>query len=409
MPLFFLYHDNMTINHTIKIYDQSYVNFYVREHENIPLGYMTHYEPKAPAAFQKRKDSIDRSAAYSGRRQMNGIIIDNKPMIGFRISRSLRRLGWDNRNTYIRIEDPRGFEIDISVANMIMLTDNNLLENGEILRECVWGRDGNTNILLPVNSTPYMQAVTNTARVKSSVNSRTVCAGDHVILKNGREGRYMGALYGTTFNIGTSNYRYLDKSDFSCNDKKVHYIRYESEGGVTYYGQASPGISSVVKQDPLTPEQVNELILDDFNNKKVSQEQPGYNSMSMLSNKPLSLTSISLAPISLTDLMEMYATKTPIIYRSGFYGSLKGSSNLVKFDSANLGPMNSTRYIANVGQVNDSLFHGYHAKIIQGPGLDYIEFDRHQNSAYDPDEVDFFILTAQVLVAELNQTFTLKC
>ena len=264
----------MSENHQIKIHDTMYVGFQRNVHGSMPIALITPY--LTTKAGEKQRDNIDNWSKWNngGKEPLNPLTIENKAMIGFRISRAQRNSGWHMNAESIRVEDPRGFEVPITLANMIMLTDNNLLENGEILRECIWGRDGNTNVLLPVNSIPYSQAFTNTERQKTHVDVRKLQRGDHVVLKNGVSGRYLGKLHSLVESYAGARYSYNSEGAsyyFSSTlEKPLHYVQVKvpTEPGYPpkykYMGFASPNVSRVEKSEPMTAEEVNQLLVDEF-------------------------------------------------------------------------------------------------------------------------------------------------
>jgi hypothetical protein len=176
---------------TIKLFDKAYVGFYRCDTESgAPLGYLTPYGEDA--AGKKRIATIDRATSSS---KLKSVVFENEPVSGFRIADSARR-GWGrNGTTLIRIEDPRGFELEISVENVIEIMSENTVINGEIMVPCAWGRDGTDNVLLPITSDPYKDAVKNTERFGLSVNLKTVKPGYKVELRDGRIGTYYGSFY----------------------------------------------------------------------------------------------------------------------------------------------------------------------------------------------------------------------
>src|SRR5476651_207200 len=95
---------------SIKIPEKVYVGFQGRRSQDeVPLGFMTPYTDDA--AGLKRRDTVDRWAAGYGREKtFNSVMLENKPMVGFKIGRAIRRSGgWNGSGaSYIRIEDPRG-------------------------------------------------------------------------------------------------------------------------------------------------------------------------------------------------------------------------------------------------------------------------------------------------------------
>ena len=146
----------------IRIPEKVYVGFQGRRGEDeVPLGFMTPFTTDEAGA--KRVASVDRwaSGGYRQTKKFNSVTLENKPMIGFKVGRAIRRSGsWGGGGaSYIRIEDPRGFELEITIENLTMCMIGNIIEDGEIIQECVWGRDGNKNILLTTNSEPFLNSV----------------------------------------------------------------------------------------------------------------------------------------------------------------------------------------------------------------------------------------------------------
>jgi len=177
-------------NLVIKLFDKMYVGFQKRNTESgSPLGSLTPWGEDAVS--RKKMTQVDNWC----KDKLKAVILDNVPVSGFRVSDSARQSSWSGENTFIQIEDPRGFELFISVDNMVQIMNGNTIVDGEIKIPCVWGRDGSINILLPINSEPYKNAIENTERVKQTFNMRGVKHGNKIELKDGRIGIYYGAYY----------------------------------------------------------------------------------------------------------------------------------------------------------------------------------------------------------------------
>jgi hypothetical protein len=177
-------------NLIIKLFDYIYVSFQKRNTESgSPLGALAPWGEDSVS--RKKMAQID---AW-GDPKFNAVKLENIPVSGFRVSDFARHNGWNGDNTVIQIEDPRGFELQISVDNMIQIMNGNTIVDGEIKIPCVWGRDGSRNILLPINSEPYKNAIDNTERLKQTFNIRGVRHGNKLELKDGRIGIYYGAYY----------------------------------------------------------------------------------------------------------------------------------------------------------------------------------------------------------------------
>lgn len=192
------------------------------------IGFASPYEDNA--AFRKRKSTQDEWAygrgtdfiikedggVYHGPDGLKDVaeyfmtnsfprILSNTPLTGFEIARSVRRSGWrGSSNVLWRIQDPRGFEIEITSENFASMIDCTTMINGVIQEECVWGREGSVNVLLPTNSDPYKEATKQTTLVNNKVSLKQVKIGDHVTLidkgvKSGnRDGVYMGRMFAVT-------------------------------------------------------------------------------------------------------------------------------------------------------------------------------------------------------------------
>lgn len=142
-------------------------------------------------------------------------IVDNDPVAGFEIAKSVRRSGWNGSgNVKWRITDPRGFDLEISSENFAKVIDCCTMINGVIQEECVWGREGKDNILLPVTSEPYQEAAKQTIRVNQSVSLKDLQLGDWVDLVNPYlepEGDAGLQYLGKYFIYGVE--QYMDKTD----------------------------------------------------------------------------------------------------------------------------------------------------------------------------------------------------
>lgn len=189
----------------ITIPDKHYVGFKQRASDSLPLGFATPFS--ADKAFEKRKGTVDGWAVpesvfddttkqWVPGERIPAQLLDNVLMDGFQIAKSVRRHGWNGGNVVWRIQDPRGFELEISSSNMASILDCSTVINGEIQGKCIWGRDGAANLLLPEMSDPYKQAVFQTELKKSSlVSIQELSFGDVVYLHNTKKAIYLGRYH----------------------------------------------------------------------------------------------------------------------------------------------------------------------------------------------------------------------
>lgn len=141
----------------IKIHKKLWYVCTKSEYKNEALAYMTHYAEDE--AFDKRVATGTSWAGfdYKQRDVSAGVVVDNVPTSGFYIGDSVSR--WSTSNKLFRVVDPRGFMVEVPTGNISMLLHHTTVTNGFVQSECVWGREGNNHILLPVNSEPYLETL----------------------------------------------------------------------------------------------------------------------------------------------------------------------------------------------------------------------------------------------------------
>lgn len=209
----------------VKIFNQLYVGFQKRRDYNpnaqegeesfTKLAFVTPYEDNA--AGRKRQATVD-SWANGGQyghyeKTESGvttwvreekpddckpIIIENKMLSGFKLSREVRRTYWGGGNVVWRIEHPEGWEFEISSSNLArIIIDGGIEPGGEIPGNCIFGRCGAENVLVPETSEVWKQSIKNAENIdKSSVKtSETVVPGSVCLMKNGNTMTYVGQYF----------------------------------------------------------------------------------------------------------------------------------------------------------------------------------------------------------------------
>ena len=165
---------------SINIPDQHYVTFHFRDNDIYPLGFLV--PDGNDQAAQKRKATADQWANNS-KVKVPAKVFQNKPMVGFEIRKAIQYRSRNGSRETWRIIDPRGFELEITNSNMEFIIDHCIIDKGEIISSCIWGREGSTNMLLPVDSKEYQAAAVNTERLGKKASMRDVKLGDHVTLR----------------------------------------------------------------------------------------------------------------------------------------------------------------------------------------------------------------------------------
>jgi hypothetical protein len=109
-------------------------------------------------------------------------VYDNVPMRGFKVGQDATR--WTTDNKVFRLHDPRGFTVEIPTGNLSTLIQSCTIINGEIMDECVWGRDG-CHILLPINAPEYTKVVKEITAVEEALKLKDLKPGDWVKIHSG--------------------------------------------------------------------------------------------------------------------------------------------------------------------------------------------------------------------------------
>jgi hypothetical protein len=177
----------------MKIFRQNYVgiNHKRKDITLAPLAFLVPYEDNA--AGRKRIESVDSWLNYTAYYLDNKLampsetrIIDNVAKSGFKVVDVASRDMTSNK--FARIYDPDGFELEISIGNLIDLMLYTIVDHGVIEGELIWARDGAHNRLIPVDSELYRNALQEGQVLAAQV-------GDIVVGNHNRRYVYFGQGY----------------------------------------------------------------------------------------------------------------------------------------------------------------------------------------------------------------------
>lgn len=143
----------------------------------------------------------------------------NEPTSGFVLNKKVGdyRSDWNHRMAHIRVYDPRGFEFEISVENLLYILQECTSTKGKGLEgEFVYAWGGTDLILLPVSSVEYQESKVFT---------------DHKLSKVSKNEMVPGCIY---LNKDMENVMYLGRED---------YYEFDTDygDGVTTYSQVNRG------------------------------------------------------------------------------------------------------------------------------------------------------------------------
>ena len=139
-------------------------------------------------------------------------------MSGFYVGCSVAR--WSTSNKLFRVKDPRGFTVEIPTDNLATLLHHTTVVKGVVQESCVWGREGNNHILLPINSEPYLITLDQMDTIANKlIPLKDLSKGDHVKFFEDDNTYYYVGKVKATWNIRGYNYSY----SYSYRDRQTKY------------------------------------------------------------------------------------------------------------------------------------------------------------------------------------------
>lgn len=143
------------MNETLNIPDKLKIGFQERgDTYTGKLSYVTYINKKDETAKEK---SWERWRD----KKLTPLDLDNIPTEGFVLNKKAGgySTGWNHRQTYCRVYDPRDFEFEISIENLLYILQECTATKGKGLEgEFVYAWSGKDLILLPVSSPDYQSS-----------------------------------------------------------------------------------------------------------------------------------------------------------------------------------------------------------------------------------------------------------
>lgn len=123
------------------------------------------------------------------------IEFDNVPTAGFVLNKKAGGYssGWNHRQTYSRVYDPRGWEFEITVPNLLyILQECNSYKGKGLEGEFVYSWDGKDLVLLPVSSPDYIASTEYTDLQSVKFNKKDLIEGHTYLTNKQEEWVYLG-------------------------------------------------------------------------------------------------------------------------------------------------------------------------------------------------------------------------
>lgn len=138
---------------------------------------------------------------------------ENVPTEGFVLNKKVGDYDsdWNHRFAYCRVYDPRGFEFEISIENLLYILENvNSIKGKGLEGEFVYGWGGKDLVLMPTESSDYKEIAkyNNLVHSDSSITSKDLIVGATYLTKNNKELVYVGK-----FDFFRSGYKYEENGE----------------------------------------------------------------------------------------------------------------------------------------------------------------------------------------------------
>lgn len=199
------------------------------------------------------------------------IEFENVPTEGFVLNKKAGGYssGWNHRQTYCRVYDPRGFEFEITIPNLLYILQECSAYKGKGLEgEFVYSWEGKDLVLLPVSSPDYKECQVYTELQTGKVYKKDLVEGCTYLTSKMEKLVYLGQhnvcedVYYARTDIENDQYGNSSKGSF----EKKHVFRTEAENVdeysrvyefLTSLGRLKSKVSDDI--DPRFPEFIDEL------------------------------------------------------------------------------------------------------------------------------------------------------
>lgn len=177
--------------------------------DEAPLAFLTY--DTHDAASKKRIDTVKNW--YGSEKMCN---LDNPPLSGFTFVDVVSR--YRTKNKLMRVFDPRGFIVEVSIDILLEIMQSATIKNGVIQEKCFWARKGAENILIPENTLLHEQCLSETVYAKAAnISTKNLKVGGLYINKDGKKYFYLGKLVLKVDEENTSSTAFTKYSDLVKN------------------------------------------------------------------------------------------------------------------------------------------------------------------------------------------------
>lgn len=171
--------------------------------EKINVGFQnrsdTYTKKLAYIIYFDQKGVLRKETSWQGWRDktIDNVIHENIPTSGFVLNKKVGDYcsDWNHRQAYVRVYDPRDFEFEITIENLLYILENASSIKGKGLEgEFIYGWDGKDLVLIPIESPDYKEISEYNTIIHSNnyIKSKDLKLGATYRTKQNEEWIYIG-------------------------------------------------------------------------------------------------------------------------------------------------------------------------------------------------------------------------
>lgn len=186
----------------------------------------TYTKKLAYVIYYDQHNKLRKEASWNSWRddKIEPIEYENVPTSGFVLNKKVGDYvsDWNHRQAYVRVYDPRDFEFEITIENLLYILENASSIKGKGLEgEFTYGWDGKDLILIPIDSPDYKE-LSQFNEVLQSNNY--IKAKDLIIGATYKTAQNTDVIYIGRFDCYEGGYKACDGTTFSSYRKFSNYV-----------------------------------------------------------------------------------------------------------------------------------------------------------------------------------------
>lgn len=204
--------------------------------EKIRVGFQnrknTYTGKLAYVIYFDKKNKIHKERSFETWRDKSIDVIDynNEPTEGFVLNKKVGgyKSDWNFRQSYVRVFDPRGFEFEITVENLMFILGECDCSKGKGLEgQFVYSWDRGDLVLLPVSTESYKESATYTQKIGKKVKIKELEVGCTYIDSRHEKQVYIGKLdwYSPRYsNTSQNKFIFVNKNGSFSGEEKLNLL-----------------------------------------------------------------------------------------------------------------------------------------------------------------------------------------